>query len=165
MKESSTWGSESLVITRDAVARGIKHIPLLESIALGETWGTAEGLEFVEIPENKLPAELAEIVKDSPAEIGFELVRVVANVPLHIHKLSGGTIYISKISGNTAGIKMYIRRAGETTGTWRTVHEGETIDIPPGTAHGFEVEAGTRMHLLSVNTPRLKEDDRHFVKR
>jgi mannose-6-phosphate isomerase-like protein (cupin superfamily) len=100
--------------------------------------------------------EITKSTADTGGEL-FEAVNVlapdIAGPPLHIHP-TAEEIY--EVVTGTLDVCI--------GGRWRKLAAGESVTVPPGTAHTLKNDSGTEVRLLNVHRPAL-EFERFFRRR
>ncbi len=93
------------------------------------------------------------------ASVEVSLVRIIAEgqYPQHVHKKSDAYFIV------TAGEAVFLSGAERTM-----MRQGDRVDIPRGTPHGFEIAAGTTLEFISIQSPPIKdehsgEEDFHLI--
>lgn len=83
-----------------------------------------------------------------------ELVEVTADLTHEVHRHAAAHAYCY-ILGEKEGFPDPTRGFAFMNDAWKRVQAGDIVDIPPGTAHGFTVTAGT-LHFLSIQSPSIE---------
>lgn len=114
---------------------------LSEENLKAKTIRTFEGFEITDSLDGK---------PDKNVEVSLVTLKKEGQYPQHVHKGSDAYIIVTSGSANflsgTESIPMSV---------------GDKRDIPRGTPHGFEIEAGKEFQFISVQCPPIKDEGGH----
>lgn len=117
------------------------------------------GFEKGRIPSGVL-YDIASKYNVTPEELQAELVKVTQDLSDEIHSHHNSRAYCILL-GEREGLEAPREGFAFLVNKWSSVSAGETIDIPPETAHGFTVKPGGVLYFLSVQTPPIEDEHGH----
>lgn len=114
--------------------------------------------------KGRIPSEALETIAARYAvtaeELQVELVRVTKDLSDEVHVHHHSRAYCI-ILGKQEGLETPRDAFAYIDNQWSSVREGEAINIPPQTAHGFTVKRGGILYFLSVQTPPIEDGHGH----
>lgn len=97
-------------------------------------------------------------------DLQVDLVRVSTDLTSEVHFHAKASAYVVCL-GSGQRLTSPCKAKVFLEDRWREFAEGETIEIPAGTLHGFTVDPGGIFYFLSVQSPPIgrhgEEDDYH----
>lgn len=117
-----------------------------------EKWLEPENLET----KNKISAEGFEIVEsidgrvDKNVEISHVRITSEGQYPQHIHRKSDAYFIVTNVIGEV----YYLSGKKKTL-----IKNGDRIEIPRGTPHGFDTTPGAILEFISIQSPPITDEE------